>query len=557
MLRSMARTRTITAVGLAVSLAGATVCGGKGAGGETDAESGEGSGDGDGGGEGEGEGDGEGDGDGEGSGDTKFDLQPLPDLGDGPPVDQCKVVDDMDAVGDCEQEAPPDSFEPDIQWQWFNDEHAERSCLVTPMVANLTDDDENGEIDLCDVPDVVVVATTSHITPGHVYLLDGETGALHFQIPTAVIDHVAPGIGDLDGDGVPEIVTVGVDEKLVCFEHDGTVAWIGDTVWDDGKNSFLGSYAYGSISLADVDNDGDVELIAGNMLVDHLGKTEWVAPEPAGDWNASTAADLDDDGDQEIVLGHAAYHDDGTAVFVQAGIVPGFPQVADLDDDGEPEVLVTNRNGISLLENDGTIVYQDQRPTGVAAGGLNWIRPATIHDFDGDQKPEFAVSSQTHYTVYEADASIVWDAAVVDYSGVAGGTAFDFLGDGIAEAMYTDEQRLFIFDGMGQVLLQVDRYSATGTEYPVVADIDDDGSAEIVITSQAQQGQPVIQAIRDVEDRWIQARRIWNQHAYHVTNVREDGTIPQFEPPAWESLNTFRTNAQIEGGGICLPPPPG
>ena len=57
---------------------------------------------------------------------------------------------------------------------------------------------------------------------------------------------------------------------------------------------------------------------------------------------------------------------------------------------------------------------------------------------------------------------------------------------------------------------------------------------------------PAIQAVRDVEDRWIQARRIWNQHTYHVTNVREDGTIPQWEKPHWESLNTFRTNAQIE-----------
>ena len=54
---------------------------------------------------------------------------------------------------------------------------------------------------------------------------------------------------------------------------------------------------------------------------------------------------------------------------------------------------------------------------------------------------------------------------------------------------------------------------------------------------------------------WIQARRIWNQHTYHVTNVREDGTIPQFEPPSWQSLNTFRTNAQIEGGAVCDPQP--
>jgi hypothetical protein len=70
-------------------------------------------------------------------------------------------------------------------------------------------------------------------------------------------------------------------------------------------------------------------------------------------------------------------------------------------------------------------------------------------------------------------------------------------------------------------------------------------------------GDPCLQVIKDVEDRWIQARRIWNQHSYHVTNVREDGTIPQFEAPAWEGLNTFRTNAQIEGGGLCMPPPAG
>ncbi len=65
-------------------------------------------------------------------------------------------------------------------------------------------------------------------------------------------------------------------------------------------------------------------------------------------------------------------------------------------------------------------------------------------------------------------------------------------------------------------------------------------------------------ALRDVDDRWIQARRIWNQHTYHVTNVREDATIPQFEAPNWKTLNTFRTNAQLsKGGGVCKPKPQG
>lgn len=44
---------------------------------------------------------------------------------------------------------------------------------------------------------------------------------------------------------------------------------------------------------------------------------------------------------------------------------------------------------------------------------------------------------------------------------------------------------------------------------------------------------------------------------YHVTNVRENSTIPQVPANNWEGLNTFRTNAQIEGGGICDPKPRG
>ena len=43
----------------------------------------------------------------------------------------------------------------------------------------------------------------------------------------------------------------------------------------------------------------------------------------------------------------------------------------------------------------------------------------------------------------------MWTATVQDASGLAAGTAFDFLGDGTAEAMYADETTLFVFDGDG------------------------------------------------------------------------------------------------------------
>ncbi len=38
----------------------------------------------------------------------------------------------------------------------------------------------------------------------------------------------------------------------------------------------------GAIALAGMDNDGDVEIVAGNQLFDHLGNLLWTAPQIAG-----------------------------------------------------------------------------------------------------------------------------------------------------------------------------------------------------------------------------------------------------------------------------------
>jgi hypothetical protein len=402
----------------------------------------------------------------------------------------------------------------------------------------------------------VVVASSNYGSPGmpgRIYVLDGATGALINQFAVPVDHTVTPAIGDIDGDGIPEIVSANTSGYLVAFENDGTFKWEGDWVWA-GDEVHNGTYS-GAVALADLDEDGDVEIVTGNMVSDHEGVHLWTAPQQSGKWSATTAADLDGEPGLEVVLGHAAYHADGTQYYLNPAILPGYPQVADLDGDALPEVLVTNENGLSVLEHDGATKYTNLRPTGDPIGWTTWLRAATIHDFDGDGEPEYAMSSASNYTVYEADASIVWSSPVSDASGIAAGTAFDFLGDGDAEAMYADEYSMFIFDGGGEVLLQTPRSSGTLSEYPVVADIDNDGSAEIVVVSNYyMSASPTVQVIRDVEDRWIQARRIWNQHAYHVTNVREDGTIPQHETPSWTLFNTFRTNIQIENGALCDTP---
>jgi hypothetical protein len=478
----------------------------------------------------------------------------------GPPGDLCHVGADDNALPDCTQQAPPMSFDPEIQWTWPGT-NGDVYSFVTPLVGNLTDDNGDGEINLCDIPDVVVVASASMAgnpgSPGRCYVLDGATGTLHHALATDVDESVTPALGDIDGDGMMEIVTVTPDGFVTAFEHDGTLKWVSTTAqWTVTAATPYRAFGH-AIALADIDEDGDVEILSGGMVVDHTGQLLWTTSSAPGLWSANVLADLDGQPGLEIVTGNAAYHADGSPYYAVPGLETGFPQVANLDADPQPEILVTTQQGLTLLEHDGTVVYQDLRPTGVDAGANAWIRPAVIHDMDGDGDAEFAVSSATYYTVYRPDASIVWSSPVYDESGIAGGTAFDFLGDHSAEAMYADEKNLFIFGGSGQVLLSTPRSSGTVTEYPVVADIDNDGSAEIVVVSGYYWGapaSPLVQVVRDREDRWIQARRIWNQHTYHVTNVREDGTIPQHEVPSWTRLNTFRSNAQIDGAGVCVPP---
>jgi len=474
----------------------------------------------------------------------------LSDFG-APPT--CTVQEDGSGIGPCTHTAPPESFEPAVQWAWEGDGPVNQ-IIAIPLVANLTDDDGNGTIDLCDTPDVVVQAFAAYESfLGAIYVLDGATGEIHWQSDPIIDASFTPALGDIDGDGLPEIVAVthGV-QQIVAFEHDGAIAWQSTEPWPD--------FGYSALALADLDGDEDVEILADTYVFDAGGALELELAETTitGWGNATTAADLDGDGDLELVLGRSAFHHDGSEHYSNMAVPTGYPQVANLDDDPEPEVLVQSYDGLSVLEHDGTTKLAALRPTGVVADGTSWIRPATVHDLDGNGAADWATSSGGVYAAYEADGGLLWSFMVEDITGSAAGTAFDFLGDGVAEAMYGDEHQLYVLDGDGEPLLMVPRSSGTLQEYPVVVDVDNDGSAEILVVSNqgwfGDQTAPALQVVRDVEDRWIPARRIWNQHTYHVTNVREDGTIPAVEPRHFELLNTFRTQAQIEAGGVCQPP---
>jgi hypothetical protein len=195
----------------------------------------------------------------------------------------------------------------------------------------------------------------------------------------------------------------------------------------------------------------------------------------------------------------------------------------------------------------------------------------TVADFDGDGRAEIGVAGAVWYAVYDADCvgdprpaecdgdRVLWRQAVEDdSSSVTSSTVFDFNGDGRAEVVYNDEQYFMVLDGVnGTVLFRDPNPSQTRTEQPVVADVDNDGNAEIVFTANQEAAfagdhipgadrVPGLEIWSSADDSWIGARPTWNQHTYHIDNVGPAGAIPMAEAPSWMTHNSYRLNLPIE-----------
>jgi hypothetical protein len=152
---------------------------------------------------------------------------------------------------------------------------------------------------------------------------------------------------------------------------------------------------------------------------------------------------------------------------------------------------------------------------------------------------------------------VLWHVTTQDASSnITGSSVFDFDGDGRAEVVYNDEAYIRIYPGLdGTVLAQVAQNSHTLIEYPLIVDVDADGNAEIVFAANAAVNRCAaipgydglragIRVFRDATDNWVGTRPVWNEHTYHVTNVRESLGIPRSEIPNWTRFNTFRQNSQ-------------
>lgn len=420
---------------------------------------------------------------------------------------------------------------------------------------------------------------------------DPETGErLHFDNSAGVA------IGDLDPAGDPDLA---VPEIVAILRTGGTGQTIAlRRVTDDGREWAVmwrnrryptfehfqgGNVQHGGPqpSIADVDSDGRAEVVIGNVVLNgQTGELIWdgfetVGPDAGVGNNGflgpiSVVADVDLDGRNELIAGDTIYDaatgalrgrlDWGTSGGSCPGVgirCDGFVGIANFDGEPRAEIVSVRRGEVGLFGAFGT-----QRALVRLPGGdmNNEGGPPTIADFDGDGQLEIGVAGAVYYTVIDFECqgsplpshcyaeNIRWVHPIEDRSSRAtGSSVFDFEGDGRAEVVYADEQNFYIFDGVtGEALFRDTTHrSNTRLELPVVVDLDADGQAEVIVARADGGGGMVgLDVFGDADRNWVRTRRIWNQHAYFVGNVRELGTIPTYPVQSFTSpsMNSFRQN---------------
>jgi hypothetical protein len=412
-----------------------------------------------------------------------------------------------------------------------------------PLVVDLNDD--------C-VPDVVFNSYSAGDpgANGVLRALRGDTGEKIWSVIDAnyQTDSTSnPAVGDIDLDGLPEVVSSGEGKYIIAVDSDGAPLW--------KSEAFAGPKASGSVAIADMDGEGAPEIVFGAAVFNNTGQLLWEGNAGKGingQGPISCIADLDADGRPELIGGDTAYKTTGTvagddftgAVMWNSPATDGFCGVADFDPDGAPEVVVVSSAKFYVLNGQtGAIRAQANIPAGGTGGSPN------IADFNGDGFRDIGVAGSARYTVFLFDAKMnalsqLWTAVTEDNSSqVTGSSVFDFDGDGRNEVVYNDEAYIRIYPGVepecddnppgpgcdknmtdAEVLFRDRNSSRTRTEYPVIADVNGDFKADIVFSTNNDTNASLVtdagvEVFKDKLDNWVSTRPVWNQHTYHITNT--------------------------------------
>ena len=252
--------------------------------------------------------------------------------------------------------------------------------------------------------------------------------------------------------------------------------------------------------------------------------------------------DLDQDGTQEIIIANTCYNSDFTPRWTSSiqGNYGHWSAILNADEDLDGEVAMVGAGWLGIYDPDGTELFKTNAGTGQPG-------PPCVADCDGDEVAEIAWASSSQFNMFELDGSLLWTQTITDASGLAGCSGYDVNGDGAYEVLFADENTFWLFDGStgGVLFSQLGHASGTIFEYPIVADIDNDDSAEIVISSNNfrmnGQGWAGITVFGHLGDGWAKSGTTWNVHDFAVTNIYTNGGVPLSPEPSWQTYNVYRS----------------
>lgn len=429
-----------------------------------------------------------------------------------------------------------------------------------PLVADL-DGDGDQEIIIMSGNDL---STASPRSSKDIHIFDGATGAFQYTITTPYMSWEGPTpicLADLDKDGDVEIIIASLysrnaaaDQKyLYCYSHTGTLLWKSDTQY--GVNVTNGSAS--GLGLADFNQDGSPEVYVYNEIYNARTGVKLCNGGANGTGNNRTkntvevaltvAADLRPATGLELACGRTVYEVNITNTTGTSGNTmtaynistsstkDGFTALADMDLDGNLDVIVMPNDAQLYIWNPRTLTTIASYNSGSGERGTLFIG-----DVNGDGSPNigYCRPNAVDMVAYNGTStlSLLWTLTTTDASGRTGLTMFDFNQDGTQELIYRDESLLRILDGSGSSAVTINSFAATsttGVEGPIVADIDNDGEAEILVTSDGAtvDGDYVglLVVFESINNDWAPARKVWNQFGYYNVHIKDDYTVPKVQ----------------------------
>ncbi|MDR1723036.1 MAG: FG-GAP-like repeat-containing protein, partial [Tannerella sp.] len=480
-----------------------------------------------------------------------------------------------------------------IRVAWTSDE-SDLSSRMNPLV---------GDLDGDGIPEIVAFTQTgvsSTNDPRAFAIYKYNTSLSRFQrnkeitLPTgATVSVVDPGSWGL-------VKPSATDSALiVVFTEDYTMrayTFGGQLKWSTANVVSAASECAATIGFADFNGDGVAEIYLRNKIY-NAATGVLLATASGGsntgstwtDWthgtskynrklSAPTVADMNGDNRLDLLLGNEIYDVNITNTAGTGGnsvtrilqcsppsapnhTVPqdGHAQPADFNNDGYLDVLITNRNSDGFSGYVSGYIWDVHNNTVSQpfelSTGYTGLSIPLIADLDNDKRPDILLqcaiggtsgsnaqpNTRASFIAYNYNPASktftkLWDFVPAEDSYSNGATMFNFNQDSINEVLIEDQQEVRILkgaDGVQYTGANLHFAETTCMQYPLIVDVDADGSADIVAVGIAYTGTPptnpaagTLNIFKAATTPWAPTRTVMNQYMYNPVYVNSDLTVP-------------------------------